>query len=342
MYFGLINYILKKALWFPDPHKKAYELFKLGLPDNSHPANDNDNDDEDNENIILNKRNKDSFLKKSKNSVNENIINNNIEDYPIKERGSKQINSYNKNEKNNMDDELKQMPFLKAPANIYKCHQSGERDKKKEIDRNKVDEKKRCGNMSKSFIALLIFLFLTIIIFSSINIPLIKYRDWKIDGKVEDDKYNKFDKLNEKLLLEDFISNPILNCIFLFDIELVVLFIQWGFLILRINGAFFFTFFEHDYWSFFTNCYFSLLMVFNPIILFIFYESETVVKLNELNIFLYYFINLFFIFLVTTIVYIGIELPLKKLLKRCVTPKKPILNEIEEIDDDKMGEILEA
>ena len=122
-------------------------------------------------------------------------------------------------------------------------------------------------------------------------------------------------KILLKLSLEKVVCNKFLNFIYLMDIELVVLFVQWGFFILLLKQHFIIEFFNHIYWTFFNKFYFSFLLSCNSVILYIFYESETVVKLNAFNLWLYYFISTVFIFVVTIIIYITIELPLKRISK---------------------------
>ena len=211
------------------------------------------------------------------------------------------------------------MPFLLSTINIIEWH--------------------RKENLNFFFKIILVFLSLFIIILFFINIIFISISNSKIDDNIENDDYNKNDKLNEKLQLEGFISNPILNCIYLFDIELFVFFIQWIFFILYMKGHYFFIdFYSHIYWSFFTKSYFSFLIVCNPVILFIFYESETVIKLNILNIWLYYFINLPFVLIITIIIYIVIDLPLKKLSKYIIKRDIENVNLEENEDEDKGNE----
>ena len=102
----------------------------------------------------------------------------------------------------------------------------------------------------------------------------------------------------------------------------------------------FFKIFTQEFWFFFTKSYFSFIIVCNPVILFIFYESETVVKLTIFNVYLYYFINLVFIAVITILVYIVIELPLKKIFKYLANNylqskfRKNQNNEDDDIDDE--------
>ena len=196
-------------------------------------------------------------------------LNKNIR-YTIKDVNTSHINKKYR-VKNNYIKELEEMSFLLSTIPIIEWH--------------------RKDNLKCIFIIIMIFLFLFIIILSLINFICICIFNNKIDGNAENGNYNKYDKINEALLLEGFISDPFLNFVFLFDIELFVILIQWLIFILYMRGqAFFINFFSHIYWSFFTKSYFSFLMVCNPVILFFFYESETVIKINFLSVCLYIFL----------------------------------------------------
>ena len=74
-------------------------------------------------------------------------------------------------------------------------------------------------------------MFLFVIILSILNLIFIELYDLKIENKYKDNNGTLNDKLNEKYLLEDFISDPRLNFIYSFDIELFVFFIHWGFIL---------------------------------------------------------------------------------------------------------------
>ena len=154
--------------------------------------------------------------------------------------------------------------------------------------------------------------------------------------KVEkDEKNDKQSIKNHKLSLSDYISNPILNIFYLIDIELIVFFFQWILFILYMKGQYFvINFFNNIYWSPLNKAYFSLIIICNPIILFIFYDSETVVKLNLYNLYLYFFIDSAFIAISTMFVYIIIELPLKKIFKYIFNKDYIIISKTEELNEE--------
>jgi hypothetical protein len=243
---------------------------------------------------------------------------------------------------------LESMPFLKSAGNITRWHRQSEYEIEVENvkDENKTNisnKSKKDNNISIRFKIILGFLFLFVIILSILNLIFIELFDSKIENKYKNNGTLN-DKLYEKYLLEGFISDPKLNCIYSFDIELFVFFIHWGFFIIYMKAHSFIKFFTQEFWFFFTKCYFSFIIVCNPVILFIFYESETVVKLTIFNVYLYYFINLVFIAVITIFVYIIIELPLKKIFKYIVNNHlqcklRKIQKDEDDDDDDEDDDI---
>jgi len=146
-------------------------------------------------------------------------------------------------------------------------------------------------------------------------------------------------QLKEKLSLEKFNMNDILNHIFLLDIEVFVFLVQWLLFILFMKSQYFFIdFFSNIYWSPFNKSQFSFLIIYSLVILNNFYASETVVKLNLYNLFLYTCINLFYIIITTILVYIIIELPMRKISKYLLKEEYKIVSITEEIDEDEEEE----
>lgn len=136
------------------------------------------------------------------------------------------------------------------------------------------------------------------------------------DNETDKNNENEARKKIEKLSLDKVIIDKFLNFIYLIDIDIVVFFAHWGSYIFYMKGIYFGkSFISHIYWSFFIKFYFSFLIICNSTILYIFYESETFVKLNLFNLILYFFIAFGFIFFLSIILYISVELPLKKLFK---------------------------
>ncbi len=140
-------------------------------------------------------------------------------------------------------------------------------------------------------------------------------------------------KFIEKLSLEDIITNKFLNIIYLIDLEFFVLIINWIFFYFYYRGGQINDFFSHNYWNFFIKSYFSYALVSGPVILYIFYADETVIKVSIPNVILYSLINIIFVFFFTIIFYTYYEYPFRKLIKDLKGRKKT--NEVIEEEDDE-------
>ena len=319
MYFGLINYSVQKGItqiskdnyFNNDITNKKFEKPNIisEIKERSFSSFNNENIFLQNRKNVIDLSYKFRGLSFMKNNNNEIDI---FNDNKTNDRRFKSINLYNIKE-------MESMPFLISTITFIEWHR---KDSSKFLH-----------------IIIIVFLILFIVFLSSLNFIFVTIFNKKIKNRDINNNYNEVDRLNEELLLEGFISDEILNCIYLFDIELYVFLTQWLFFFLYMKGQYFFMdFFSHIYWSFFIKTYFSFLMVCNPIILIIFYESETVIKLNFLIICLYYFINLIHILLISIVFYIAIDLPFKKLFKYIVRRDKNFLNLEENEDDDNEDE----
>ena len=134
--------------------------------------------------------------------------------------------------------------------------------------------------------------------------------------------------------LEKVITNYFLNILYVIDIEIVVLLINWIFFYLYFKGGQINDFLSHKYWSFFIKSYFSYISVSGLVILYILYQSETVIKVTAYNIILYSLISLFLIFINVIIFYSFYELPFKKILKKFKLRSSYINLESEDFDDE--------
>ena len=145
----------------------------------------------------------------------------------------------------------------------------------------------------------------------------------------------------KELSLEKTISNNFLNILYLFDVEIIVFISHWIIFILFFKETEVVRkFFNSIYWSFFVKSYYSFILVSVPVILIIFYDSESVIKIHTYNFFLFSFINLIVIFVFVVIFYSIYDLPLKKIFKYCLKKDEIIEdeegdNEEEEIKDNK-------
>ena len=217
------------------------------------------------------------------------------------------------------------MPFLKSPVIIKEWFKEKKEIKKKE--ENKKEEKKKLIYLY----ILLIILSSIIVLFSCSHYIFVDHYEKSINNNKN---YEDMQKIIINLSLENVITNSFLNIIYLIDIELVVLFTQWTCFILLKKNQFIIDFFNHIYWTFFNKFYFSFLLACNTSILYIFFQSETVVKLNTFNLWLYFFISTVFIFIVSFIFYISLELPLKKISKYLLSKDYKIDFEKQLEDDD--------
>ena len=181
------------------------------------------------------------------------------------------------------------MPFLKSPINFLNFHQ-------------RIN--KRC---LLKIIILICICFILVSMFFHIIILF-------TNNKEKEDKNTEFISFS----LEEIISNYSLNIFYLFDIELVIFIINWIFFIFYSRSgktADIIDFINNNYWLFFVKSYFSYIVISTPIIIYIFYQSETVIELNMGNIFLYFSLNIIFILLGNILFYGCFEFPFKKIFK---------------------------
>ena len=300
MFFGLMNYIKERGVFL----KKDDFYQKLRI--NNEIENNKDEED-------LIKINDISRKSMGRNESSQFQIDNYDEDFSddnSSEKGRKSLglkrptlsfnkkkdenlipkNNENINDKN-ISQDIQKTPFLKLPVLIRDWH----------------------GRTEMKLFYIILLVLSLIILFFLFSTKIFLFADKK---SIDNNKaYNNMNKKLIRLSLENIITDKILNCIYLIDIELVVFFVHWGLFILLIKQQFIIEFFNHIYWTFFNKFYFSFILACNSTILFIFYESETVVKLNEFNLWLFFFICTAFIFINTLIFYIAFELPLKRLFK---------------------------
>ena len=116
--------------------------------------------------------------------------------------------------------------------------------------------------------------------------------------------------------INEIFENEFINIIYRIDIELVIIFIHWGtFIIFLKANNFVAIFLSNIYWTMISKPYFSFILIINTTLLFIFYQSETMIEINSMNIFLYSIIGGTVTFIVTSLFYIFFELPYKRLIQ---------------------------
>ena len=235
----------------------------------------------------------------------------------------------NKTPQKKIRDELINLPFLKSGVKITIWL----KDPRKKI---------RIIIIGIIMALLLLFLSLSHSIFYSIIIGT-KYNsisetlkhlpedEENVDNETLDKEYQKMEDL---LLLGDYITNTFVNIIYRIDIELYVLIIQSILFILYFKGQNFINdFFCHIFWGVLNKPYFSLILLANPLILYIFYQSETRIILNFFNVLLYSIISGCITFLFGTFCYLFFELPFKRLIRSFFNWDEQEVNKDDDEDD---------
>ena len=242
-------------------------------------------------------------IKTSIKSFNKNLDN----DSSCKSEANDSEKSFSSN--SDYDETIKEKPFLKLPLkflNFYK------------------------RNECRFYFNIIIIIFILLIAFFS-SAQFIFVGKYAILNKNADEK-----TIWEKLSLKKVITEPFLNVIYSFDIDLVVFLVHLIFFIIYSKGyksADIYDFFNNNFWSFFLKCYYSFIIISTSIILHIIYQSETVIIFNLLNLILFSFISLFIILLVVILFYSMFEIPLKKIFKSFLV-KEEIFGDIEDDDNN--------
>ena len=189
-----------------------------------------------------------------------------IEDNDDTSNSSKNSLNYKTNDSKNIISKRKEMPFFELPISIIKWH------------------KNHIGNLAFFAIIIIMVIIYILLIFSY-------YFFFDIEVDLDKSKKNEYMK---KLRLEDILTDKFFNCLYLIDIELIVILVHWAAFIISLREQNrIYDFLRNDYWNFFTKSYFSYILLLNPIILYILYGNETVISLELLSIYLYSIINLF-------------------------------------------------
>ena len=338
MFFGLINYSIQKGICLYE--NESYE--RILIISNEQPdfsINEAESSNEDNKlvrNITVGAGYKKMELDNlnKKNYAYENEDQENIRSYShdlIKKNDSKNKRKSKKiffdrnstqrptfidkelisEDKEEYDDKIKEMPFLILPLKVLNFHQQNE------------------GKFIFKIIIFSLVLFIT-------SFSCAQYIYVRIFCTINDETDERKEIL-EKLSFQKVITNFSLNLIYTIDIDLVVFMINWGFFTIYSNGlkiADIFDFFNHNIWTFFIKCYYSFIIISTPIILCIFYLSESVIIFNMLNILLFSFINIIIIFLLVIVFYSLYEIPLKKIFKSFLVSRRILYNNLEEEEEE--------
>ena len=307
MFFGLINYSIQKGITdiYEDNNYKNYIPLK-----NSQSYNEKEPDSDINTNLLNNNDHEISLGKNEENK--EDIKDNGIKyDSINKIELNNEINEDNINKKE-YNEQIKDMPFLILPIKFLK------------FNKERKD--------SVMYYIIIIFALL-IALFLAISRTVFSYIFSTLKDNVENEEYM------QELSLEKTISNGSLNIFYLFDIEIIVFISHWIIFILFFKETEVVRkFFNSIYWSFFVKSYYTFTLVSVPVILIIFYDSESIIKIHAYNFFLFSFINLIVIFIFVVIFYSIYDLPLKKIFKYCLKKDEIIGEENEEEEEEEEEE----
>ena len=112
------------------------------------------------------------------------------------------------------------------------------------------------------------------------------------------------------------------------DTDIVILGINIISLILYLKGnSIINNFINHNFWSILNKFYFSYILLINPIILYVVYMTESKIKFDINNCFLYAFICGILVFAITCFIFIAFELPYKKPIRYLFKLSKKAIND---------------
>ena len=114
----------------------------------------------------------------------------------------------------------------------------------------------------------------------------------------------------------DFFLNPIFNIIGLIDSDISVVFYFLCIILLLLSGDnIILNFLRHKYWGIFSRTYWTFLLCLHICACFIFYLSENRIKLIFYNVIFFSFEMLMVVAIAVSIIFICVEIPLKKINK---------------------------
>ena len=152
--------------------------------------------------------------------------------------------------------------------------------------------------------------FLVLIIFFTFDQYLLfKYNDLSCD--YEDDYKNHIPQL-----LDLYNDDKFISVIMSLDTDIVVLLVNLMALFFYLKGEnFVYDFLNLHFWGIFNKIYFSFILLINPVILYVFYITESRISFNMQNCYLYSFACGILLFSLVILVYAIFELPYKKTIR---------------------------
>ena len=115
-------------------------------------------------------------------------------------------------------------------------------------------------------------------------------------------------------LNHNYYKNHFFNCLYLVDVE-VFIFLLFMICsgISRSENNFFFNILKSNYWVFKNKIYFGFILMMNPLICYIFYQSESRVKIEFFNVLFLSIVCYMNLFIFSSLYYIFFDAPFKKL-----------------------------
>ena len=297
MYFGFINYCVQKGII----SITVSDLFNNTTKSSTNKINEEEMD------LSINNNNNNN---KSMDEEEEDD-----EDDDDKDNNKITKQKFDTNDKSNYRNEIIEMPFLIAGVKISNW-----------LRNHRV--------RLLSLIMLVSVFFALIIHFIVLKINISDQIDAANEKRINGDQ-SQCGKINSLLTLTDYITDDLINFIFRIDIVIIVFLYHSLLFICYFKGKNFINnFFCHIFWAMFNKSYFSYILVANPVILFILYQSETKIILNLYNLILYSLISGTVIFICASFSYIFFELPYKKLIK-IIFSNDLENNELEEKEEEE-------
>ncbi len=121
----------------------------------------------------------------------------------------------------------------------------------------------------------------------------------------------------------NFFTHPYYNIIFLYDTDIGI--IATFFLIIQIfllGSSYIMGFFSHEYWGLISRPYFTYILLVDLLSFLILYQSENKIKLELFNIFFFSFEIFIVLLFIQVIIFVLVEIPLKKLNKLILEPEE--------------------
>jgi hypothetical protein len=132
----------------------------------------------------------------------------------------------------------------------------------------------------------------------------------------------EFDDTNKIQQIDNFFTSYSANLISLYDTDIGI--IATFFLLIQIvllGSSYIMGFFSHQYWGIISRPYFTCILLTDLLSFLVFYQSENRIKLELFNVFFFSFEIFIVLIFLQVIIFVLIEIPLKKLNKLIVDPQ---------------------